>query len=288
MQKSGFGCTKLPEAGSIRRADPQLVRDLVREAGLLPFYATPIEGFSLRALCAPAVFDVNDKTTNPWYWREQILAEDIVYGQFFNGKLGFVRRDVFPLVMALKRGRRDARSMHEDGLISDRAAELDRTLPKGEVMDVDALRDMLPDDFKGLSGALTQLQHAGLWCVLDFQCRRNRRGEPYGWPLCVFGRPEEHGVVRLEDVPQGADGEREALEKLVGLVRRIAPKADPDSVLRMLALKPRAAGRKRRASDGPRSMPAGKSARTAKKDAEDAIMADAFRRHAVEGMVLGE
>ena len=192
----------VPKPGSIPRTSPAMIRGLVREIGLLPFHSTPIEGFSVRELCRPEVFQINDQITNPWYWREEILAEDVVYGQFFDGKLGFIRKDVFPLVVALKRGRRTADELVDAGLIDERAHTVDRSIPAGEGMDVDAIRDMLPEGFKGVATAATMLQNTALWCVTDFQQRRNKRGEPYGWPLCVFGRPEEHGFLDLETFPK--------------------------------------------------------------------------------------
>lgn len=286
--------------GCIRRADPALVRDLVRELGVLAFYASPVEGFSLRALCAPEVFDVNDQKTNPWYWREQILSEDIVYGQFFGGKLGFIRRDLFPLVLALKRGRRNSAELFEAELLDERALRVDRAVPAGEAMDIDAIREMLPEGFKGTSAAASLLQHAGLWVVRDFQQRRNRRGEPYGWPLCVFGRPEEHGIVDLETVPVDEGGVAGALSELARCVRRIAPTAADEAVLGMFAVKPirkrrtqSAGARKSSAASGRKISASAQAGRVRRNllepiDLSDPVMADAVSRHAVEGMVLGE
>lgn len=312
----------IPAPGSIPRTSPAMIRGLVREIGLLPFHSTSIEGFSVRGLCCPEVFELNDQIVNPWYWREEILAEDIVYGQFFDGKLGFIRKDVFPLVVALKRGQRDAAQLLEDGLIDERAYQVERAIPAGEGMDVDAIRDMLPEGFKGVSAAATMLQNTALWCVTDFQQRRNKRGEPYGWPLCVFGRPEEYGILNLDDVPEG-EGVREALLTLTAMVARVVPDVTPEVVERMLRPRVRvrragkgaaksvqstsgtfgrSAGAKKTGKMGVRikggaagasSGPAAKKAGPQKSlvdpiDPQDPVMADALARHAVDGMVLGE
>lgn len=311
----------VPKPGSIPRTSPAMIRGLVREIGLLPFHSTPIEGFSVRELCRPEVFQINDQIINPWYWREEILAEDVVYGQFFDGKLGFIRKDVFPLVVALKRGRRTADELVDAGLIDERAHTVDRSIPAGEGMDVDAIRDMLPEGFKGVATAATMLQNTALWCVTDFQQRRNKRGEPYGWPLCVFGRPEEHGFLDLDDVPEGEEAVRDALVTLTAMVRRVVPDVTEEDVLRML--RPRVKGeRKVKSAKTPKTRQAiwvsqagepdggseggdaarkkGKAVKTVKTaaklrkslvdpiDPKDPVMADALARHAVDGMVIGE
>ena len=79
----------------IRDADAA-VRYIVSR-GILLFLPCGVPGFSLYENMEPELFETDVKSLNPWYWRFEFAYEDdLFYGQFFDGRLGFVRRDLFP------------------------------------------------------------------------------------------------------------------------------------------------------------------------------------------------
>ena len=68
----------------------------IRQLGIVPFFGSPIAGFSLHEMTAPGhhIFEMDatlDQT--PWDWKISVLEEgDIAYGKFLCGKAAFATR----------------------------------------------------------------------------------------------------------------------------------------------------------------------------------------------------
>ena len=111
----------------IRDADAA-VRYIVSR-GILLFLPCGVPGFSLYENMEPELFETDVKSLNPWYWRFEFAYEDdLFYGQFFDGRLGFVRRDLFPAFAALRRGGRTTEAMLESDDLTDDAKAFYRAL----------------------------------------------------------------------------------------------------------------------------------------------------------------
>ncbi len=103
----------------------------IESRGILLFLPCGVPGFSLYENMEPELFETDEKSLNPWYWRfEFAYVDDLFYGQFFDGRLGFVRRDLFPAFAALRRKGRTPEELLESGEISEDAKTFYRALPQ--------------------------------------------------------------------------------------------------------------------------------------------------------------
>ena len=69
-------------------------------------------------------------------------------------------------------------------------------------------------------------------CVRDFRCRRNKHGEPYGWAIAVYTKPEslwgELCSAAYSEEP------RHSRERIAEHIRQLYPNAAEKDVLKML------------------------------------------------------
>ena len=69
---------------------------------------------------------------------------------------------------------------------------MDQFLIKDELLsfDLKQLAGFGKGGEKNFEGTVTDLQMGGYLLVRDFRQRRNKRGQPYGWPRSVYATPE--------------------------------------------------------------------------------------------------
>ena len=61
-------------------------------------------------------------------------------------------------------------------------------------------------------------------CARDFECRTNKKGEPYGWPVAVYSMPEH---LWGEDYLMKAFGEDplKSRERIIKRIKKLYPDA---------------------------------------------------------------
>lgn len=243
---------------------------LVHEIGFLPFYSTPVPGFSLRDLTDPAIWISNDQSVNPWYFRQDVaLDERIVYGKLFDGKMGFVDLDLFPDFVRVRRDGRSAREMLEAGLLKPVDLAVLDAIPHGESLTEPLIKENLVVEPKGVPAALARLQTATFLYTASFEYKLTRAGRPYGWPLAAYMRPEEElGHERVFPAPDRSyEAARATLLERVLTVVPDALERSPEGVVRLIdfAMGPKARKAKvNAATEGEEAKPA-KTARASRK-----------------------
>ncbi len=168
--------------------------EFVNHIGFLPLFKNNIEGFSVEERTA-AVSWWSGRKEDPWEWREIIAGEGkVAYGKLFNNKAGFVSGKWYPLFAAYRRDGYDFDSRYEDGLASRKCKKIIDVLTEYETLPSNKLKVMAgfgPGGEKGFEGAMTLLQMQTYITVRNFQRRRNRRNEEYGWPVAVYSLSEK-------------------------------------------------------------------------------------------------
>ena len=102
---------------------PENVRDTVLTLGFLPFFRNEIPGFSLEEHTPPALWFTEEP--GPWEWKGELARDpDLVYGKFFRGRAGFLRRDWFAVFANYRRDGYDFDARFDDGLASLRDKSL--------------------------------------------------------------------------------------------------------------------------------------------------------------------
>lgn len=209
------------------------------ERGFSTFLPCGIPGLSLFEHTAQEIWASDDKTVNPWYWRFSFAyVDDLFYGKFADGRLGFVRRDLFALFAAVRR----------QGMTVE--ALLYRALPATAEWALPDFLDRMPPLETKFETLTNELQMRSLFFTSGFRYRTKKStGEEYGWPFSLFARPDDEFDEPLEGLDPS-----EAIEELFAAVA-LPEHTDEDreKLRRMLQGAPkkrRAAGNKSGEADG--------------------------------------
>lgn len=169
--------------------------NLVNKIGFLPLFKGDIEGFSAEEYTNPKDWWGKNSEKDPWAWRQVIAAEGkIAYGKLFRNKAGFISKEWYPIFASYRRDGYDFDSRYEDGLASMKTKKIidvfseHKTLPSFELK---KLAGFGKDGEKGFDGAMTLLQMQTYITVRDFKCKKNKKGEEYGWAVGVYSLSEE-------------------------------------------------------------------------------------------------
>lgn len=182
------------EDSPLRIKTPEELIECVDEFGFLPLFRNDIPGFSVEERTAAQDWWSDDAERDPWQWRE-IIAESgrAVYGKFFDKKAGFVSLQWFPAFANCRRSGYDFDARWDDGKANIRAKKIMDIFSDGGERysyEIKRLAGFGAGGEKNFEGCMTELQMQTYLVVRDFRCRRNRHGEPYGWPTAVYTMPE--------------------------------------------------------------------------------------------------
>ena len=207
----------------------------VEEYAFLPFF--PQEGFvSLEDLAAREIWFTEQE--GPWEWKGTLAREQkCVYGKFARGGAVFVAKDIFPLLVRIRRDGYDFEGMWEDGLLSRTAGDIMRFVEKNGPALAKHIRKALgsPKDF---DKELIHLQMLTFLVHDDFVYDLDRHGKPYGWGNALLDTPEHfYGEAYVNSAENLL--EEQALERIC---KRMG--ADAPEILAVLTGK--GTGRKRR------------------------------------------
>jgi len=170
------------------------LRELVEEIGFIPLFDGSLPGFSVQSLKKGGWWS-DDPAEDPWLWRQMIAAEgDLLYGKFLERKAAFFSQEWYGIFANFRRDGYDYDARYNDGLssyrekkIMDLFFETENCLPSYEIR---RLAGFGLEGEKGFDGILTGLQMRGYLITRGMECKRNRRGEPYGCPVSIFSTPE--------------------------------------------------------------------------------------------------
>ena len=166
----------------------------VDEIGFLPLFKNAIDGFSAEEHTSDLYWWSGDPEQDPWEWRQLIARSgQVAYGKFFAGKAGFISRGWFPHFANWRREGYDFDSRWDEGLASLRQKRvMDQFADRDELysFELKRLAGFGREGEKNFEGTVTDLQMEGYLLIRDFRQRRNKKGQPYGWPIAVYAMPE--------------------------------------------------------------------------------------------------
>ena len=171
---------------------PEDVRETVRRLGFLPFFRNEIPGFSIEEHTPPALWFT--EIPGPWEWKGELARDrDLIYGKFFRGRAGFLRRDWFAVFANLRRDGYDFDARFDDGLASLRDKSLyDIAAERGSLSskELKVLAGYGKGGEKGFDGRVTRLQMQTYLLISDFVYALDRYGREYGWGIACYATPE--------------------------------------------------------------------------------------------------
>lgn len=136
-----------------------------------------------------------DPETDPWQWRIRAVTEcdDIAYAKLFFRKSGWITRDLYPVLMAVRRRHRSFDEWYYDGLISDMEKRIYRAVADTEaggkfpsLADLKRLTGCHKADQARFDAALTSLQMRMFLSIAGETYRISQAGQAYGWPITTF------------------------------------------------------------------------------------------------------
>lgn len=170
--------------------------EYINKVGFLPLFKNDIPGFSLEERTVPDFWWTDDER-DPWSWREKIARSGkVAYGKFFDKKAGFISLEWLPVFANYRRDGYDFDALYEDGKaplkhkkIMDYFIEqnIDSEIMSNELKKMAGFGKA---GEKGFDGAITTLMMQLYLCNCDFQKRKNKKGEEYGWNVAVYTSPE--------------------------------------------------------------------------------------------------
>ena len=177
-----------------RLASPEALLAHVDDVGFLPLFKNDVPGFSVEERTCPEDWWTGDPARDPWEWRELLARSGrVAYGKFFDKKAGFISLRWLPAFANCRRDGYDFDALWEDGKAHYRWKKLMDCFQNGEEHLSFELKETAGFGKGGepnFEGNVTALQMRLYLTVRDFRRRENRRGEPYGWPIAVYARPE--------------------------------------------------------------------------------------------------
>lgn len=209
-----------------RLKTPEDVIALTDKLGFLPLFKNEIPGFSVEERTVPYHWWCDDPKIDPWQWRE-ILAESgkVAYGKFFDKKAGFVSLKWLPYFANYRRDGYDFDARWDDEKANIRQKKIMDVFHDGEEhysFETKQLAGFGKDGEKNFEGIVTELQMETYLVIRAFRCRRNKAGEPYGWPIAVYATPES--IFGEEIVTSAYNEEPQAsYEKIRAHLKEIYP-----------------------------------------------------------------
>ena len=171
---------------------PEDVRETVQRLGFLPFFRNEIPGFSIEEHTPPALWFT--EIPGPWEWKGELARDrDLIYGKFFRGRAGFLRRDWFAVFANYRRDGYDFDARFDDGLASLRDKSLyDVAAERGSLSskELKVLAGYGKGGEKGFDGRVTRLQMQTYLLISDFVYALDRYGREYGWGIACYATPE--------------------------------------------------------------------------------------------------
>lgn len=228
--------------------DPHRIRtyreliNLINETGFLPLFKNEIEGFSAEEHVSPLYWWTGDQEQDPWQWREMIAGTgEVVYGKFFGRKAGFISVKWLPAFANFRRDGYDFDARWDDELANIRHKRIMDCFEKGsndEIREYTGLQlkqlsGFGKDGYKNFDGIITDLQMQTYLCIKEFRRKRNKKGQEYGMPVCVYCRPED---LWGNDTVTGLYHEEPlaSREKIYSRLKGLYPDADEKAMDRLL------------------------------------------------------
>lgn len=213
---------------------PTDIEQAVLDLGMLPFFDSPIPGFSV-AEHTPSELWFNDDTEGPWEWKGPIIQlGHCAYGKFFGRKAGWVALEWLPDLINMRRAAYP--------LPSEESQAPERLIY--EVLSLDG--DILSRDLKrevGLYGMklkstfekyMATLQMGVYACISDFEYNIDRHGRRYGWGLARYSTPEEMYGADFVLSAQRQRSPEQSRERLLVHLQSVLPDASEKQLIRLL------------------------------------------------------
>ncbi|MCH5229894.1 MAG: hypothetical protein J1F12_07885 [Muribaculaceae bacterium] len=171
--------------------------------GILPFFPNKISQFSVEEMCVPGMLFGGNYEEGCWEWKGPVIRQrTLAYGKFFRRKAGFVSLELLPDFLNYRRYAypiepgSTAEMLYEIISVND---SLSSTELKKLIFGGRRTEEELPSSLnkepdirksKSIEAPLQRLQMGGWIIISDFEYKRTKMGERYGWGVARYSTPE--------------------------------------------------------------------------------------------------
>ena len=219
----------------------------VETFGILPFFPNNIKGLSIEEMCAPGMLFGGNYEEGCWEWKGPVIRKGkSMYGKVFRRKAGFVSLDLIPDFLNYRRASYPLKKGGMEEMLLEIIREND-SLSSTELKKLifgnkertswDELPEIketytVPTKKKSLESPLQKLQMGGWIIISDFEYKRTKRGERYGWGVARYSTPE----LVFGDLIRKLDGRNaeQSLNYIVSRIKKTWPSASKNSIITLL------------------------------------------------------
>lgn len=127
------------------------------------------------------------EATDPWRWKNLIAAQGhALYAHVPGARLAFIAMDWVPDFLAAFRPREDIEERYTQGSVSNITLRISREYRNAPCMCAYRAREMMgiePGAKSRFDAAVTKLEREMFLCIGAHTFKKNKKGEPYGWPV---------------------------------------------------------------------------------------------------------
>lgn len=173
--------------------------------GILPFFPNNIKGLSVEEMCSPGMLFGGNYYEGCWEWKGPVIRQrKAAYGKFFRRKAGFVSLDLIPDFLNFRRANYPVKPGSTEEMLLEIIKEND-SLTSTELKKLIFGKHKRSSGFdlpeqgniiienkksKSLESPLQRLQMGGWIIISDFEYKRTKTGERYGWGVARYSTPE--------------------------------------------------------------------------------------------------
>ena len=179
--------------------------EAVEKFQILPFFSNEVTGLSIEEMCASGKLFGGNFDEGSWEWKGPVIRTgNSAYGKFFRRKAGFVSIDILPDFLNYRRATYPVKKGSTDEMLLEIIRE-NYSLTSTELKSLifgnkkRTSWDQFPgigDETsiitkrKSLESPLQRLQMGGWIIISDFEYKKTKTGERYGWGVARYSTPE--------------------------------------------------------------------------------------------------
>ncbi len=211
------------------------LKELIDEAGFVPYFGNVIPGFSIEEHASPGVWFSGEEGL--WEWKGPVIRETgCAYGKFFQHKAVYVSKEWFPDFANYRRDGYDFDSRFEDELASYKDKALyDLIEANGPILskELKRLGNFRKDGNKGFESIIGRLMAQCYVVINDFVYLTDRYGQTYGWGVAEYATAEQQQGKGLRRKMYRREP-KESYERILKHLRSVLPYADEKQIRRVL------------------------------------------------------
>lgn len=251
-------------------SSPSGMTAAIRHYGILPFFKSSVEGWSVQDMTRPGFwFDDDDAGLGPWDWKIDVVQQgDIAYGKFIGGKAAFATVEWYAHLMNWRRslpryrmavGENWKADSNSDKLMQVLAPAVYKAIAQGGAMEASQLRIactqavtpallealgekyehlLVPNARKSICDSVMQFLQMGTWSLVGAIERVYRGPDKIysGWQHAINTTPEdlfceEPAIVRPTETGCTPGQSR---EKIIRHIQDMFPDSERETLLKLI------------------------------------------------------